>query len=210
MSGSRKSDNSALNIHKEGEIPKQLNNDLTELFTKFKRSRTSNLQKITQNINKINYYISLRNKLEEIKECLYKPEKYLYKIKAVSQDMIESTNDENEIKAISDKVTEQEFRNIQIKKSAESYKNNSLLFENFGVISATTKSSSSKQNYLPEVKVVAKTETKNNSNFSSTSASNFSYFELQWDTKFARLFQDSEREQQNETRKTSRITRETI
>ena len=75
MSGSQKSDNSTLNIHKEGEIPKQLNNDLTEQFTKFKRSRTSYLGKITQNITKINYYISLRNKLEEIKECLYKLEK---------------------------------------------------------------------------------------------------------------------------------------
>ena len=92
--------------------------------------------------------------------------------------MIESRNDENEIKAISDKVTEQEFRIIQIKKSVESYKNDSVLFENCDVISATRKSSSSKQNSLPEVKEVAKTETKSNSNISSTSASNFSYFEL--------------------------------
>ena len=57
-------------------------------------------------------------------------------------------------------------------------KNNTLLFENCDVISATSKSSSSKQNSLPTVKEVAKTETKSNSNFSSTSASNFSYFEL--------------------------------
>ena len=69
MSRSRRSDNSTLNIHNEGEIPKQLNNNVTEQFTKFKRSRTTYLGKITQNITKINYYISLRNKLEEIKEC---------------------------------------------------------------------------------------------------------------------------------------------
>ena len=92
--------------------------------------------------------------------------------------MIESTNDENKIKAIFDKVTEQEFRIIQIKKSVESYKNNSLHFENCDVISATSRSLSNKQNSLPEVKEVAKTETKSNSNFSSTIASNFSYFEL--------------------------------
>ena len=61
--------------------------------------------------------------------------------------MIESTNDENEIKVISDNVTEQRFHIIQIKKSVESYKNNSLLFENCDVISATSKSSSSKQNF---------------------------------------------------------------
>ena len=99
MSGSRKSDNSTLNIHKEGEISKQLNNDLTEQFIKFKRSRRSYLGKITQNINKINCYISLRYKLEEIKEFLYRLGKYLYKIKVLSQDIIESTNDKNEIKA---------------------------------------------------------------------------------------------------------------
>ena len=40
--------------------------------------------------------------------------------------MIESTNDENEIEVISDKVTEQEFPIIQIKKSVEYYKNDSL------------------------------------------------------------------------------------
>ena len=182
MSGSRESQNSILNIHKEGEIPKQLNNDLTEQFTKFKRSRTSYLGKITQNIAKIHCYISLRNKLEEIKECLYKLEKYLYKIKAVSQDMIESTNDENEIKAISNIVTEQKFRIIIIHSTftnlLEVIKMTAFFFENCGVISATNKSSSSKQNSLPEVKEVAKTETKSNSYFSSTSASNFSYFGL--------------------------------
>ena len=40
--------------------------------------------------------------------------------------MIESTNDENETEVISDKVTEQEFPIIQIKKSVENYKNDSL------------------------------------------------------------------------------------
>ena len=178
MSGSRKSDNSTLNIHKEGAVSKQLNNDLTEQFIKFKRSRTSYLGKITQNINKINYHISLRYKLEEIKELLYELENYQYKIKVLSQDIIESTNDENETKAISDKVTEHEFCIIQIKKSVESYKNNSLLFKNCDVISTTSKSSSGEQNSLPGIKEVAKTETKSNSNFSSTSASNFLYFEL--------------------------------
>ena len=50
MSGSRKSDNNTLNIHKEGEISKQLNNDLTEQFIKLKRSRTSYLGKITSGL----------------------------------------------------------------------------------------------------------------------------------------------------------------
>ena len=61
--------------------------------------------------------------------------------------------------------------------SVEKYKNNGLLFKNCDVISTTSKSLSSKQNSLPGIKEVAKTETKSNSNFSSKSASNFLYFE---------------------------------
>ena len=94
-----------------------IKNDLIEQLDKYKRSRTSYLGKITQNINKINNLITLDNQIITINECLYKVEKYLHKIKSVSQKMIELSTDENEIKTITLKVTEPEFRMIQIKKS---------------------------------------------------------------------------------------------
>ena len=92
-----------------------IKNDLIEQLDKYKRSRTSYLGKITQNIDKINNLITLENQIIVTKECLYEVEKYLHKTKTVSQKMIELLTDQNEIKAITLKITEQEFRIIQIK-----------------------------------------------------------------------------------------------
>ena len=61
-----------------------IKNDLIEQLDKYKRSRTSYLGKITQNINKINNLITLHNQIVTINECLYKVEKYLDKKKSVS------------------------------------------------------------------------------------------------------------------------------
>ena len=113
-----------------------IKNDLIEQLDKYKRSRTSYLGKITQNINKINNLITLDNQIITINECLYKVEKYLHKIKSVSQKMIELSTDENEIKTITLKVTEQEFRIIQIKKSYKK-ENSDLSPKNRDVLSAT-------------------------------------------------------------------------
>ena len=55
-----------------------IKNDLIEQLDKYKRSRTSYLGKITQNINKINNLITLDNQIITINECLYKVEKYLH------------------------------------------------------------------------------------------------------------------------------------
>ena len=67
--------------------------------------------------------------------------------KSVSQKMIELSIDENEIKTITLKVTEQEFRIIQIKKSIKHYKKENLDLspKNSDVLSATSKSVSSKK-----------------------------------------------------------------
>ena len=58
--------------------------------------------------------------------------------------MIELSTDENEIKTITLKVTEQEFRIIQIKKSYKK-ENSDLSPKNRDVLSATWKSGSSKK-----------------------------------------------------------------
>ena len=85
-------------------------NDLIKQLDKYKRSRTSYLRKITENINKINNLITLDNEMITTKECLYKVE------------MIKLSTDENETKTITLKVTEQEFCIIEIKKSIKNYK----------------------------------------------------------------------------------------
>ena len=123
-----------------------IKNDLIEQLDKYKRSRTSYLRKIPQN-NKIINLITLDNQITTINECLYKVEKYLHKIKSVSQNMIELSTDENEIKNITLKVTEQEFGIIQIKKSIKNYKkeNSDLSPKSSEVLSATSKSGSSKK-----------------------------------------------------------------
>ena len=61
--------------------------------------------------------------------------------------MIELSTDENEIKTITLKVTEQKFRIIQIKKSIKNYKKENLDLspKNSEVLSATSKSGSSKK-----------------------------------------------------------------
>ena len=61
--------------------------------------------------------------------------------------MMELSTDENEIKTITLKVTEQEFRMIQIKKSIKNYKKENLDLspKNSDVLSATSKSGSSKK-----------------------------------------------------------------
>ena len=61
--------------------------------------------------------------------------------------MMELSTDENEIKTITLKVTEQEFRMIQIKKSIKNYKKENLDLspKNGDVLSATSKSGSSKK-----------------------------------------------------------------
>ena len=68
-------------------------------------------------------------------------EKYLHKMKSVSQKMIELSTDKNEIKTITIKVIEQEFRIIQIKKSIKNYKKEILDLspKNSEALSATSK-----------------------------------------------------------------------
>ena len=158
-----------------------IKNDLIEQLDKYKRSRTSYLRKIPQN-NKIINLITLDNQITTINECLYKVEKYLHKIKSVSQNMIELSTDENEIKNITLKVTEQEFGIIQIKKSIKNYKkeNSDLSPKSSEVLSATSKSGSSKKETKnAENDIKSEADIKSNSNYSSTSASNTPYFNLQ-------------------------------
>ena len=96
--------------------------------------------------------------------------------------MIELSTDENEIKTITLKVTEQEFRFIQIKKSIKNYKKGNLDFspKNSEVLSATPKSGSSKKETKnPENDIKPEVDTKGSSNYSSTSTSNTPYFSLQ-------------------------------
>ena len=69
-----------------------------------------------------NNLITLDNQIKTIKEFIYKVEKYLHKIKTVFEKMLELSTDENEIKTFTLKVTEQEFRIIQIKKSIKNCK----------------------------------------------------------------------------------------
>ena len=93
--------------------------------------------------------------------------------------MIELSTDENEIKTITLKVTEQEFRDIQIKKSIKNYKkdNLNLSTKKSEVLSATSKSGSSKKETKnAENGIKSKADIKSNSNYSSTSASNTFYF----------------------------------
>ena len=102
--------------------------------------------------------------------------------KSVSQKMIELSIDENEIKTITLKVTEQEFRIIQIKKSIKNYKKEMLDLspKNSEVLSATSKSGSSKKETKnAENDIKSEADIKSNSNYSSTSASNTPYFILQ-------------------------------
>ena len=110
-----------------------------------------------------------------IKECLNKVEKYLHKITTVSQKMIELSTDENEIKTITLKLAEQEFRIIQIKKSSKNYKKENLDLspKNSEILSATSKSGfSKKETRNAENDIKCETDIKSNSNYSSTSASN--------------------------------------
>ena len=76
----------SINVSDSGDIENNelIKNDLIEQLDKYKRSRTSYLGKITQNINKINNLITLDNQII-VKEV----EKYLHKIKTVSLKMIE-------------------------------------------------------------------------------------------------------------------------
>ena len=70
----------------------------------------------------------------------------MYKIKTASQKMIELSTDENEIKILSLKLTGQEFRINEIKKSIKTYKKENVDFspKNSEVLSATSKTVSSK------------------------------------------------------------------
>ena len=91
--------------------------------------------------------ITLDNQIMTINECLYKREKYLQKIKSVSQKMIELSTDEDEIKTITLKVSEQELCITQIKKSIKNYKKENLdLSPKISeVLPATSNSGSSKK-----------------------------------------------------------------
>ena len=80
----------------------------------------------SQNINKINNLITLDNQIIAIKECFNKAKKYLHKTKTISQKMTELSSDENEINMIILKVTEHEFRIIEIKKAIKNYKKENL------------------------------------------------------------------------------------
>ena len=90
----------------DAESNELIKNDLIKQLDKCKRNRTSYLGKITQNIKKINSLIDIDYQIIKIKECLYKVEKYLHKIKTVSRKMTEHSTDVNEIKTITLKVTE--------------------------------------------------------------------------------------------------------
>ena len=156
--------------------------NLIEQLDKYKRSRALYLGKIAQNINKIINSITLDNQIIAIKECLYKMEKYLHKLKTVSQKMIELSTGKNETEPITLKVTEQEFRIIQIKKSIKNYKNENLDLssKNSEVLSAISKSGSSKKETKnAENDVKFEVDIKSNSNYLSTSASNTPYFSSQ-------------------------------
>ena len=103
--------------------------------------------------------------------------KVFTQIKTFSQMMIELSTDENEIKTITLKLTEQKFRIIQIKKSIENYKeeNLDLFLKNSEVSSASSKKET--KNAENDIKSIA--DIKNNSNYSSTRASNNPNFSLQ-------------------------------
>ena len=80
------------------------------------------------------------------------------------------------------KVTEQEFHIIQRKKSIKNYKkeNLDLSHKNSEVLLATSKSGSSKKETKnAENDIKSEADVKGNSNYSSRSASNTSYFSLQ-------------------------------
>ena len=62
------------------EIPNGENQINEKIFT-FKKSRTSYLGKITQNINKINYYITQNDKLPDINLFLHKLQNICTKLK---------------------------------------------------------------------------------------------------------------------------------
>ena len=144
-------------------------NDLIKQLDKYKRSRTSYLRKITENINKINNLITLDNEMITTKECLYKVE------------MIKLSTDENETKTITLKVTEQEFCIIEIKKSIKNYKKENLDLspKNNDILSATTKcGSSKKETKNAENDIKSEADIKRKSNYSLTSASNTPYFNL--------------------------------
>ena len=103
------------------------------------------------------------------KECLYKVE------------MIKLSTDENEIKTITLKVTEQEFCIIEIKKSIKNYKKENLELspKNNDILSATTKcGSSKKETKNAENDIKSEADIKHKSNYSLTSASNTPYFNL--------------------------------
>ena len=98
-------------------------------------------------------------------------------IKTFSQKMIELSTDENEIKTITLKVTEQKFYIIQIKKSIKNYKEENLdLFLKNSEVSST---SSKKETKNAEKDIKSKADIKNNSNYSSTRESNNPNFSLQ-------------------------------
>ena len=144
-------------------------NDLIKQLDKYKRSRTSYLRKITENINKINNLITLDNEMITTKECLYKVQ------------MIKLSTDENEIKTITLKVTEQKFCIIEIKKSIKNYKKENLDLspKNNDILSATSKCSSSKKDTKnAENDIKSEADIKCKSNYSLTSTSNTPYFSL--------------------------------
>ena len=71
---------------------------MIERFQKYKRSRTSYLEKIPQNINKHNNFITLYNQIITMKGDLSKLVKYLHEIKKVSKKSTELSTGKNEIK----------------------------------------------------------------------------------------------------------------
>ena len=135
-------------------------------------------------------------------------EKYLHKTKSVSQKMIQLSTDENEIKTITLKVTEQKFRILQIKKSIKNYKKENLDLspKNSEVLSGTAKSGSSKKdtkNAENDIKSVA--DIKGISNYSMTSASNTPYFILQGlklSPDYLKALNENEKAEINTSRKT--------
>ena len=64
------------------EISRLIENDVIKQLDKYKSSKTSYLENITQNINKVNNLITLDNQTTAIKECLHKEEKHLIKKKS--------------------------------------------------------------------------------------------------------------------------------
>ena len=159
MSNSEKGQSSKLSGKHLKERTHQLDEGyISEKIYSLKNSRRAYVGKITQNINKLTKYMNVQNKNSlDFETCLQKLQKYMYKIRTVSDSLIELTNDENELQNISDFYTQQDFRVIEITKSVSNYNSSPLkLLNNDELFSTTSFSTKSKsktayENPLPSL-----------------------------------------------------------